>query len=137
MVGELAGASRTSFRPSQLAEALLHYTAPAAQEKRRRMMVRLGGRLGCQRDNIENQLEHLDSMLLSHLSECRGDYVKAVGPCAYAGTHMLERSLGGGSGSPGVGVPGLGRKACLVLPLGDRRAARLPAVNSVSSHLEL
>jgi len=78
VVGELAGASRTSFRPSQLAEALLHYTAPAAQEKRRRMMVRLGGRLGCQRDNIENQLEHLDSMLLSHLSECRGDYVKAI-----------------------------------------------------------
>ena len=89
VVGELAGASRTSFRPSQLAEALLHYTAPAAQEKRRRMMVRLGGRLGCQRDNIENQLEHLDSMLLSHLSECRGDYVKAVGPCAYAVTRSI------------------------------------------------
>ena len=50
----------------------------------------------------QNQLEHLDSMLLSHLSECRGDYVKAVGPC------LCWRSLGGDGGPRAVG-----RKACL------------------------
>eukprot|EP00965_Chrysotila_dentata_P069704 2302432-Pleurochrysis_carterae.AAC.2 len=78
VVGDLPHASRTAFRPSQLAEALLHYNAPAAREKRRALVFKIGEKLGCQRANCENQLEHLDSLLLSTLSEARGDYVRAI-----------------------------------------------------------
>ena len=51
----------------QLAWTILDYISPKARARRREVMRGLARKLGCQMDNADNQCEHLESLLLSHL----------------------------------------------------------------------
>ena len=62
----------------QLAELLLWHVSDEARSERLAMLHAVGAALGMQRDNVRNQAEHLESLLLSHLSLSGGSYARAV-----------------------------------------------------------
>lgn len=61
-----------------LAALLLNELSEASRDQRRALMNRLVLRCGFQEANGRNQLEHLESLLLSHLSATEGDHAAAV-----------------------------------------------------------
>ena len=74
--GASAGATSAD---ADLATALLEQISKSQQAERRAFMQRLAGLLGCQAASWMNQAEHLESLLVSHLSTTEGNYAAAVG----------------------------------------------------------
>ena len=62
----------------QLASLLLWHLSEEARAERLAMMSAVGRALGFQASNVANQAEHLESLLLSHLSMTHGHYARAV-----------------------------------------------------------
>ena len=71
-------------KPAQPLGLMRHQHA-AQRQARQDVVGKLARQLGCQEDSWRNQAEHLESLLLSHLSTCEGDLPLAI--------QSLHRSL--------------------------------------------
>lgn len=69
---------RPTANYSRLGEALLQHLTPTARDARRRLLRWLAEQIGGQRANADNQAEHLESLLFSHLGRCHGVMSDAV-----------------------------------------------------------
>eukprot|EP00965_Chrysotila_dentata_P196439 6177572-Pleurochrysis_carterae.AAC.1 len=71
-------ATRRAMSESDLARELLWQMSPKMRGKRLAHLKSIAKVFGFQRDNVLNQAEHLESLLISHLSREDGNYLVAV-----------------------------------------------------------
>lgn len=70
--------ARALTRHAELGASLLMQLTPEAKASRRALLRRLACAIGAQMSNADNQAEHLESLLFSHLGRCDGDVTQAV-----------------------------------------------------------
>lgn len=95
---------------TSLGASLLDFLSAKQRATRRALLKSLTDRCAFQTDNCDNQAEHLESLLLSHLSTCEGDFIEAVdamhsellGAFERWSTHMAGRGYKAGSSRGGA-----------------------------------
>ena len=75
----------------RLAHTVLAYIGLDARTHRREQMRTLAAKLGCQKDNADNQAEHLESLVLSHLGRAGGEIAGAIDAMHFALMLDFER----------------------------------------------